>query len=109
MSSTKGEIVNQGLALAMGALQMITRLRDHIERLDNGHAYAADDLAVVLRALLVRGQGNDVLQRTYDSYQLAIPTTTVSKPACDDPGVFFSVGAIPTEGPGAAEDGAPIG
>ena len=61
---------------------------------------------MVLRALLCPGQGNDVLRRTYSSFHLAIPETTVSRPARADPAVFFRVGAIPVDAPRAIEDGA---
>ena len=60
-----GGLVHVGLGLSMGAMQLLTRLRDHIERLDGGHPYAADDLAVVLRALMHPGSRNDVLRRLY--------------------------------------------
>jgi hypothetical protein len=52
---------NTGWNLGGAALHMIARMRDHIERLDDGRAYAADDLAVVLRGLLCSGNGNRVL------------------------------------------------
>ena len=94
------------MALVMAAMQMVTRMRDHIERLDDGTAYAADDLAVVLRALLCPGNGNQVLKRLYDSNGFAIPTFLVSSPAEDGPEVFFSVGAVPTYWEEAAADGA---
>ena len=90
----------------MAAMQMVTRMRDHIERIDDGHAYAADDLAVVLRALLCPGRGNDVIRRMFNSFRLPIPETTVSRPARIDVGVFFSVGAIPIDASRAIDDGA---
>jgi hypothetical protein len=84
---------------------MVCRLRDHIERLDDGVVYAADDLAVVLRALICPGDGNRVLMRLYDSTRQPVPNVLVSRPASADPDVFFAVGSIPTE-LGAEADGA---
>lgn len=82
---------------------MVCRVRDHIERLDDGAAYAADDLAVVLRALLAPAQGNDVLRRLEDSQGVAPSQILVTRPA--DARAKFSVGSLPTR-PGAEADGA---
>lgn len=104
--ATPGNLVTSGLALAGAALQLVSRLRDHIERLDDGVVYAADDLAVVLRALVCPGDGNRVLMRLYDSTKLSVPSVLLSAPVSADPDVFFAVGAMPTEEPGAKADGA---
>ena len=102
-----GELLNMGSNLAGAALQLVGRLRDHIERLDDGRAYAADDLAVVLRCLLCSGKGNRVLMRVTQTDGLTVvPRVRLSRPAPDDDDVFFAVGSIPVEEPGAAFDGA---
>jgi len=75
-------------------LHLVTRLRDHIERLDRGAAYAADDLAVVLRAFLCRGYGNDVLRRLQRlAGAQARPILLSRVPELD---ARFAVGSIPT-------------
>jgi hypothetical protein len=85
---------------------MISRLRDHVERLDNGAVHAADDLAVVLRALLGNGTGNNVLRRLYEECGIARPEVILSRPPSTDSKVQFSVGSIPTFEAGAIADGA---
>ncbi|WP_349865568.1 hypothetical protein [Leifsonia sp. WHRI 6310E] len=47
-------------------VQMVTRLRDHVERLDAGKLHAADDISVILRALVYRGAGYDILRKLRD-------------------------------------------
>lgn len=79
---------------------MMSRLRDHIERIDNGAAYAADDLAVVLRALLAPGRGNDVLRRLEESHGVDPSRVLVTRPV--DTTARFSVGSLP------ARDGAEV-
>jgi hypothetical protein len=101
-----GELENTGWNLGGAAIQMIARLRDHIERLDDGRAYAIDDLAVVLRGLLCSGNGNRVLMRLAQSAGLLMPQVRVSRPAPAEADVFFAVGSIPTEEAGAITDGA---
>jgi len=97
---------NSGWNLVGASLQMISRLRDHIERLDNGVVYADDDLSVVMRALLCPGIGNRVLMRLFNSTAQPMPNILLSKPAPTDPDVFFAVGSIPTAEQGARRDGA---
>jgi hypothetical protein len=101
-----GDPVQSGDMLVGTALQLVSRLRDHIERLDSGIAYAADDLAVVLRVLLCHGKGNDVLQRLYGACGLARKELTLSAPPQIDQEVHFSVGSIPTWEPMASSHGA---
>jgi hypothetical protein len=101
-----GELENTGWNLGGAALQMVARLRDHIERLDDGRAYAVDDLAVVLRGLLCSGKGNRVLMRLAQSAGLSIPQVRVSRPTAAEDDVFFAVGSIPTTEPGGIADGA---
>jgi hypothetical protein len=95
-----------GFGIVGSALHMVSRLRDHIERVDNGAVYAVDDLAVVLRALLCHGRGNSVLRRLYDECGVAQPEILVSRAPAQDPKVQFSVGSIPTREKGAIADGA---
>jgi hypothetical protein len=100
-----GELENTGWNLGGAALQMIARLRDHIERLDDGRAYAVDDLAVVLRALVCSGNGNRVLMRLGRSAGVSIPQVRLARPTPTEDDVFFGVGSIPTGEPGAMADG----
>lgn len=102
-----GELLNTGSVLGGAALQLVGRLRDHIERLDDGRAYAADDLAVVLRCLLCSGRGNRVLMRLTQADGLTVvPRVRLSRPVPDDDDVFFAVGSIPVDELGATSDGA---
>ena len=72
----------------------MTRLRDHIERLDDGAGYAADDLAVVLRAWVHPGNGNDVVRRLAN-HTGADPRPLMASREVDVT-ARFSVGSIPT-------------
>ena len=85
---------------------MTSRLRDHIERLDDGAVHAADDLAVVLRALVCRSKGNGVLHRLYEECGITRPDVLLSPPPKAGREVQFSVGSIPTREAGAVADGA---
>lgn len=86
-------------------VQMTARLRDHIERMDNGVPYAVDDLAVVLRAFLHPKPGNDVLRRLSARSGAEAPQVLLSqRPAAKSGG--FSVGSIPTRYSGATAHGA---
>ena len=87
------------------AVQLLARLRDHVARLDSGLAYASDDLAVVLRALVGSGRGNHVLARVADRTNQPLPTVQVSRAPNRD-GVEISVGSIPVRFPGATVHGA---
>jgi hypothetical protein len=97
---------HSGTGIIGSALQMISRLRDHVERMDNGVVYAVDDLAVVLRALLCHGKGNGVLRRLYDECGINKPSVLLSRAPAGDANVQFSVGSIPTREVGAVADGA---
>lgn len=72
----------------------MTRLRDHIERLDDGAGYAADDLAVVLRAWVHPGNGNDVVRRLANHTGIDPRPLMASREV--DVTARFSVGSIPT-------------
>lgn len=92
----QGKLIQSGDALIGAAVNMVSRLRDHIERLDSGVAYAADDIAVLLRALVCDGNGNFVLQRLYSACGLERAMVTLSAPPRQGMDVRFSVGSIPT-------------
>lgn len=77
------------------SLHLLVRLRDHVERLDDGAMHAADDIAVVLRALLHRGRGNDVLRRLQSHLGLPEPELVLSR-APSGTADRFSVGSLPT-------------
>lgn len=78
------------------ALQLVNRLRDHIERLDNGTAHAVDDLAVVLRALVSHGRGDDVLRRLAAQSMTEPVTVAFSREPSVSPETRFSVGSLPS-------------
>jgi len=101
-----GDFRHVGNQMLGSAMQMTSRLRDHIERLDDGAVHAADDLAVVLRALLCPGKGNGVLHRLYRECGVRIPEVILSRPPEDGSTSQFSVGSIPTREAGAVADGA---
>lgn len=88
------------------ALHMLCRLRDHIDRLDRGAAYAVDDLAVVLRAMLYQGDGNRVLARLHKTVNAAPIEVLVSKPPMTGKEVIFSVGSLPATTEMAQQHGA---
>ncbi|ANP74835.1 hypothetical protein [Cryobacterium arcticum] len=77
-------------------LHLLARLRDHIERIDTGKAYAVDDLAVVLRAFLHPGRGNDVLGRLAKSAGLESLEIELSRPPSTGPDVYLAFGSVPT-------------
>jgi len=77
-------------------LHLLSRLRDHIERIDAGKAYAVDDLAVVLRAFLHPGRGNDVLRRLARSAGLSSIEIELSRAPSVGPDVFLAFGSVPT-------------
>lgn len=78
------------------SLHLLARLRDHIERLDGGKAYAVDDLAVVLRGFLHPGRGNRVLAQLLELSHLQQRTLQVSKAPQTTPGTHLSIGSIPS-------------
>lgn len=100
-----GDFHHLGNQILGSAVQMTSRLRDHIERLDNGAVHAADDLAVVLRALLCPGTGNSVLRRLYQECGVSEPVVIVSRAPDANANTQFSVGSIPTREEGAIADG----
>lgn len=106
LTGQPGDFHHVGIQILGSAMQMTSRLRDHIERLDNGAVHAADDLAVVLRALLCPGKGNNVLLRLYRECGVSCPNILLSRPPVVNSDTQFSVGSIPTREAGAIADGA---
>lgn len=86
-------------------LHLVSRLRDHIQRLDQGVVYAVDDLAVVLRAFIHPGKGNDVLRRLRQKSGVHAPNVLLSAFPRNE-GPEFSVGSIPLRHSGATSHGA---
>ncbi|MHA7297672.1 hypothetical protein [Pseudarthrobacter sp. MDT3-1] len=72
------------------------RLRDHIERIDEGVAYAVDDLALVLRLMVSGARGGELISRTAQSYDTPLPKFGVSPAPEPVPGLVWGAGAIPT-------------
>ncbi|ACL42454.1 hypothetical protein Achl_4503 (plasmid) [Pseudarthrobacter chlorophenolicus A6] len=72
------------------------RLRDHIERIDDGAAYAVDDLALVLRLLVSGGRGGELIARTANSYGIQLPKFGISAEAGTAPELVWAAGALPT-------------
>ena len=103
---SQGDLLATRWNLFGATVQMVSRLRDHIERLDDGIVYAADDLAVVLRALVCPGRGNSVLLRLHGVSNQPPAFVRLSRPAPTDPSVWFAVGSVPIGEPGAMADGA---
>lgn len=74
-------------------LQVQSRVRDHIQRMDDGAWYAVDDLAVALRVLLCSGNGGHVLQRFIKTFGLQMPTIHSSLLPIEN--AIFAVGNLP--------------
>jgi hypothetical protein len=72
------------------------RLRDHIERIDEGAAYAVDDLALVLRLLVSGARGGELISRTAQSYVIPLPKFGVSAEPEPVQGLVWGAGALPT-------------
>lgn len=82
----------------------VSRLSDHLRRMDEGVFYAVDDLAVTLRLLTYRGrrfesgqlkggQGAHLIQRAVERFDLEMPKILCTGIATHK--AMFSVGAIP--------------
>ena len=99
-----GTLLSNEQARLLGpAINLITRMRDHVERLDEGAVHAVDDLAVTLRALLCSGRGNNVLLRLASAF--ATSAVVLSHAPRFDHEIHISYGAIPTVEEGALADG----
>ncbi len=78
-----------------GAIELGHRLSRHMNALENGEPGAVSDVAAVLRTLMVRGEGDDVIRRLCKRKGLSLPTVFVSRAAYDGPSVILSAGGIP--------------
>jgi hypothetical protein len=78
-----------------GAIELGQRLTRHLGALENGEVGAAADVAAVLRTLIVRGEGDDLIRRLCKRKHVSIPEVLVTKAAYDGPSVILSAGAIP--------------
>ncbi len=105
---TRGEnaiLLSHAQASLLGPfVNLVTRTRDHVERLDDGAVHAVDDLAGTLRTLLCSGRGNNVLPRFAKAFTVS-PVRLSLAPRKDD-AVRIALGSIPTREPGAVADGA---
>lgn len=93
VGESQGRLTPEQDALLDVLFNLSARIRDHTRRMDEGLAYAADDLAVALRVLLHKGRGGHVLQRTIKAFGFEEPDVVFT--AAPATGSRFSVGAIP--------------
>jgi hypothetical protein len=77
------------------AIELGQRLRRHLDALEQGEAGAVADVASVLRTLVVRGDGDDVIRRLCKRKQVDLPEVLVTRAAHDGPLVILSAGAMP--------------
>ena len=78
-----------------GAIELGQRLTRHLSALESGEVGAIADVAAVLRTLIVRGEGDDVIRRLSKRTHVPIPEVLVTTAAYDGPSVVLSAGAIP--------------
>src|SRR5277367_1462481 len=78
-----------------GAIELAHRLTRHLAALERGEIGAVADVAAVLRTLIVRGEGDDVLRRLCKRMHVPLPEVVVSRAAYEGPSVVLSAGAIP--------------
>jgi hypothetical protein len=78
-----------------GSIELGQRLTRHLSALENGESGAVADVAAVLRTLIVRGEGDDVIRRLCKRKHVSIPEVLVTRAAYDGPSVVLSAGAIP--------------
>lgn len=86
---TTAELIN-------GAEELRHRLNRHLDALEAREPGAVADLAAVLRTLLVRGDGDDVIRRLCSATHTPLPEVLVTSPAADGKNVVLSVGAVST-------------
>jgi hypothetical protein len=77
------------------AIELGQRLSRHLDALEKGEAGAVADVASVLRTLVVRGDGDDVIRRLCKRTHVPLPEVLVSRAAHDGPLVILSAGAMP--------------
>ena len=68
-----------------GAIELGQRLTRHLSALENGEAGAVADVAAVLRTLIVRGEGDDVIRRLCKRTHVPIPEVLVTRAAYERP------------------------
>jgi len=78
-----------------GSIELGQRLSRHLTALENSEPGAVADVAAVVRTLIVRGQGNDVIRRLCKRKHMPLPEVYVSRAAYDEPSVILSAGGIP--------------
>jgi hypothetical protein len=83
------------------AIELGQRLSRHLDALENGEPGAVADVASVLRTLIVRGEGDDVIRRLCKRMHIELPEVLVSRAANDGPLVILSAGAMPVTPPHA--------
>lgn len=83
------------LSWATGYLELGHRLSRHLTALENGEPGAVSDVAAVLRTLIVRGEGDDVIRRLCKRTHVPLPEVYVSRAAYNEPSVILSAGGIP--------------
>ncbi len=105
---SEGPIDHPAFALLGPVVSMTARIRDAIERIDNGALYATDDLVVLLRAVLSPTRGNNVLMRLCSAVQASVPTVRLSKPPPGSADVVFAVGSLPIDVAASEADGAEV-
>jgi hypothetical protein len=81
--------------LLVGTQRLALRLSRHLDSLEQGHEGAVDDVAAVLRTLLARGRGDDVLRRVRRAYNVPQPVVRVSISPVDDRTHVLAYGALP--------------
>lgn len=79
--------------LFAGLCNLVSRVSDHLARIDSGVFYAVDDLAVALRVLLHRGTGSGILLEAIKEFGIESPPVLFSEPPPTD--CIFGVGSIP--------------
>jgi hypothetical protein len=77
------------------AIELGHRLSRHLDALESGEPGAVADVAAVLRTLLVRGDGDDVIRRLCKRKHIDLPEVLVTRAAYDRPLVILSAGAMP--------------
>jgi hypothetical protein len=77
------------------AIELGQRLSRHLDALESGEPGAVADVASVLRTLVVRGDGDDVIRRLCTRMNVVLPQVLVSQAAHDGPLVILAVGAMP--------------
>ncbi|WP_066904253.1 hypothetical protein [Mycolicibacterium houstonense] len=78
-----------------GAIALGQRLTRHLSALESGEPGAVADVAAVLRTLIARGEGDDVIRKLCKRKRVPLPDVLVTTAANDAPSVVLSAGAIP--------------